>query len=300
MPYAQAFDSNATPSPQAIADAGARQDISAVWVKRWDVHTGMTDEMLREMKQSLADSHPIAIGLRWPNEERYESGLVLAMPPEGKVFDGHSLTLVGYRDEPGLPGGGAFLFRNSFGPTWGDGGYAWMPYAYAQAYGNDALGLRLGGGTPLPNNRSAQSPIEAESLPIADRRDCDTSVQQMAPWGAALWSGGAQLFCGCGEGSTVTMLLPVKTAGRYTLDLYATRAPDFGLVRLSLDGRRLGPELDAYAPEVEPSGRISLGAVHLAAGDHHLRFEVVGRNGRSTGYSFGLDCLDLQSQAGHP
>jgi len=299
MPYAQAFDPNATPSPQAIADAEARQDASAVWVKPWDVHTGMTDEMLGQIRQSLVDGHPLAIGLRWPNEERYEPGLVLALPPEGKVFDGHSLTLVGYRDDPALPGGGAFLYRNSFGPTWGEGGYAWMPYAYAQAYGNDALGLRTGGGSPLPNNRAAWSPIEAESLPIADKHDCDTSVQQMTPWGAAVWSGGAQLFCGCREGGSLTLLLPVKRAGRYSLDLYATRAPDFGLLRLSLDGRRLGPDFDAYAAEVQPSGRLSLGTLHLPAGDHRLRLEVVDKNGESTGYSFGLDCLDLQPQAGH-
>jgi len=55
-------------------------------------------------------------------------------PPEG-VFDGHSVLLIGYRDDPQQPGGGAFLLRNS--NTDRDDGL--MCYEYARAYLNDAL-----------------------------------------------------------------------------------------------------------------------------------------------------------------
>jgi len=53
-------------------------------------------------------------------------------PPE-EVFDGHSVLLVGYRDDP--PGGGVFIFRN----TNRGGRDGFMPYSYARAYMNDAV-----------------------------------------------------------------------------------------------------------------------------------------------------------------
>ncbi len=294
MPYAQSYDAHARPSPEALTDAEKRQRITALWIKEWDIKTGMTDEMLRQIRASLVDGHPIAIGLRWPNEERYGPGHILQMPPAGKVFDGHSIAFVGYRDDVAQPGGGLFLFRNSAGPDWGDRGYAWMPYAYAQAYGNDALGLRVGVGEPLPTNRTAVLPIEFETLQVVDRQQCDPTLQPMTPWGAARWSGGAQLFCGCQPGGSVTFRLPVPQTGRFRLDLYATRAPDYAALRVWLDDRRLRPDLDLYAPEVLPSRRLSLGVVRLAAGDHRLRFEVIGKNEKAIGTLFGLDCLDLR------
>lgn len=51
---------------------------------------------------------------------------------------GHEIVLVGYRDDPSLPGGGAFEMRNSWDETWGDGGYAWLPYAYVEMFCDEA------------------------------------------------------------------------------------------------------------------------------------------------------------------
>ena len=59
---------------------------------------------------------------------------VLQMVPAAEVFDGHSVLLVGFKDDPAQPGGGVFLIRNSGGGVH-DGS---MPYQYACAYVNDA------------------------------------------------------------------------------------------------------------------------------------------------------------------
>jgi C1A family cysteine protease len=57
------------------------------------------------------------------------------MCPANAVYDGHSILLVGYRDDANQPGGGVFLFRNT-----NNGGHdGSMPYIYAQAYVNDAV-----------------------------------------------------------------------------------------------------------------------------------------------------------------
>jgi C1A family cysteine protease len=60
---------------------------------------------------------------------------VLEMPPTDGVYDGHSVLIVGWRDDPDQPGGGVFIFRNSSN----NGRDGYMPYAYARAYMNDAV-----------------------------------------------------------------------------------------------------------------------------------------------------------------
>jgi hypothetical protein len=293
-PYARAYDPALTPTGDAIAEASGRKDVSARWIRRWNPRTGMTDRMLRVMKQSLAEGHPVAIGMRWPKTEQYAAGDALVVPARSEVFDGHSVILVGYDDDASRPGGGTFIFRNHAGPNWRQQGHARLPYAYVRAFGNDALGLRLGGGTVLPGNRTATQPLEAEALPIVSRDGCDASVQDMAQWGALLWSGGRQLFCTGGEGASLTLALPVGREGAYALDLYATRAPDYGTVLVSVGGAAIGGPVDLYGREVLPTGRIALGQVRLAAGTHQVSFRVTGRNARSRGWAFGVDSLELR------
>ncbi|MCC6359114.1 MAG: DUF2961 domain-containing protein [Phycisphaerales bacterium] len=103
------------------------------WIKEWDVNTGLTPEQLAEIKRTLDRQWPVCGGLRWPKAEKWDGDLLEFAPPEG-VRDGHSVLLVGYQDDPSLPGGGALLFRNSARPKQ-DGR---MTYAYASAYMNDA------------------------------------------------------------------------------------------------------------------------------------------------------------------
>lgn len=58
---------------------------------------------------------------------------------------GHAVVLVGYQDnspdDPGehRPGGGYFVFRNSWGQNWAPGnnhapGYGFLPYSYAEQF----------------------------------------------------------------------------------------------------------------------------------------------------------------------
>ncbi len=48
-----------------------------------------------------------------------------------KVLGGHAIATVGYDDSKTIGGQkGALLIRNSWGTTWGEAGYGWLPYAY--------------------------------------------------------------------------------------------------------------------------------------------------------------------------
>lgn len=122
------------------------------WIKTWDASTGVTDEQFQEIKQVLHKQWPVCGGFRWPNAPAWKEGVLQMAPPEG-VFDGHSVLLVGYRDDPKLPGGGAFILRNS--NTDSDDGM--MCYEYAKAYLNDALWIET--------DKAPAQPASAAALP---------------------------------------------------------------------------------------------------------------------------------------
>lgn len=135
MPYAQKFKRSAAPDEQAInaAKEFASLGLRFHWIKEWDVKTGLTPEQTTEIKRTIASGWPVCGGFRWPNREQWKEN-VLQMCESSEVFDGHSVLLIGYKDDDAMPGGGAYLIRNSNG----HGNESWMPYAYASAYMNDA------------------------------------------------------------------------------------------------------------------------------------------------------------------
>jgi hypothetical protein len=136
MPYQPNYDWKHSPSPEAreYAKKLCRTDFRMHWIKTWNASTGVTDEQFQEIKKVLHSGWPVCGGFRWPSAPDWTDG-VLRMAPADKVFDGHSVLLVGYHDDPNLPGGGAFILRNS--NTDKDDGQ--MCYEYLRNYLNDAL-----------------------------------------------------------------------------------------------------------------------------------------------------------------
>jgi hypothetical protein len=82
--------------------------------------------------------------------------------------------------------------------------------------------------------------------------------------------------------------------GAYDLAISLTRAPDYCLVEMTLDGRKLGPAFDGFAPTVTPPTRVPLGRVELKRGNHRLRLTAAGKNSQATGCVLGIDCLELR------
>jgi C1A family cysteine protease len=79
------------------------------------------------LKTALARNLPVAFGM--PVYQSFEStgssGLV-AIPDKSRetLLGGHAMLAVGYDDARGV-----VIVRNSWGSSWGDGGYCYMPYA---------------------------------------------------------------------------------------------------------------------------------------------------------------------------
>ena len=155
------------------------------------------------------------------------------------------------------------------------------------------LGRRWRFGMRLPRNRPGPGAFEAEALEVVGRRGAPTSIQPMDGFGVGDWSGGEQRFCAAARGGVVTLKLPIARAGRYRITVYATLAPDFGVVQCAVNGEPCGPPTDLYAPIVLPTGPIQLGRVQLPAGTHELSFEVTSKHPGSIGHKFGIDAIEL-------
>ena len=135
MPYRDKFDPAAKPSDGAIAHAKEIRSLGLKlhWIKEWDADKGVNEKQLAEIKKTLAQQWPVSGGFLWPKSKAVDLNL-LTVVPRSEVIDGHSVLLVGYRDDAAQPGGGVFVFRN----TSHGGRDGWMPYAYAREFVNDA------------------------------------------------------------------------------------------------------------------------------------------------------------------
>lgn len=145
----------------------------------------------------------------------------------------------------------------------------------------------------LPENAPTGA-LEIEQLEIRASASAECSTQEMDRFGAGNWSKGRQLFCRAQAPELfVTVQLPVTASALWRLDLYATRAPDFGVLEVYLDNEPIGAAYDGWAPDVLASGAIALGQQRLAAGPHELSFLVRRKNPASSGSHFGVDAIAL-------
>jgi hypothetical protein len=160
MPYAESFDPARKPDKKAVADAKKIHALGLQlhWIKQWDPDRGASDEQIAEIKRTLRRRWPVCGGFLWPNNEGpLWKKDVLQKCPRSDVMDGHSILLVGYRDDPAQPGGGVFLLRNSAGPS-RDG---MMTYDYVRAYMNDAAWIDFpGAGKGGPRGHSSKPPSQ--------------------------------------------------------------------------------------------------------------------------------------------
>ncbi len=136
MPYASDFDPKRQPSNAALDQARQCREagLRLHWIKPWDPNRGLNDEQFAALKETLRQQWPVCGGFLWPKQAKWTDG-VLQMATRDHVRDGHSVLLVGFRDDLAQPGGGVFLVQNSSnGPRNGA-----LSYEYVRAYMNDAV-----------------------------------------------------------------------------------------------------------------------------------------------------------------
>jgi len=176
--------------------------------------------------------------------------------------------------------------------------YAAMAYWYLAPGGTDPyrpapLAERLGYWTGV-QNFTVKGALEGEKLKVLQRTGGKLEEQDMSGF-QGQWSNDAHLWwTGAKPGDRLDLSVPVGKAGVYQLNLQLTKARDYGIVQLSLDGKKLGDPIDLYNPEVIPTGELALGSHDLPAGDHTLSFEITGANPKADkSYMVGLDYVKL-------
>ncbi len=84
---------------------------------------------LTQLKATLAAGNLFAFGFtaytNFESDQVRTNGILTVPDPSEQMLGGHAVLAVGYDDSEGM-----FLVRNSWGPTWGLGGYFKMSYSY--------------------------------------------------------------------------------------------------------------------------------------------------------------------------
>jgi hypothetical protein len=123
-----------------------------------------------DLRQALAGGKPVAFSVPvykyWQTQPVRNSGDIRMPLPSDENIGGHAMCLVGYQDDPDVPGGGFFLVRNSWGTGWAANsavapGYARLPYAYMTSFGRAAYTASMPApGDDKPGEETAGSWLE--------------------------------------------------------------------------------------------------------------------------------------------
>ena len=118
-------------------------------------------------------------------------------------------------------------------------------------------------------------------------------VQPMKTFGSG-WSGDGQLFwSGGSEGAVLDLFIEVPAAATYAMELYLTRAPDYGQLKIQVDGKDAPELIDAYAPRVIAPTPRQIGKFSLGQGERKISFMIAGKHPQATGYLVGIDRIRL-------
>jgi len=137
--------------------------------------------------------------------------------------------------------------------------------------------------------------IEGEKMKILAKTGGNAARQELSGFGLD-WSDEAHLWWIEGKpGDTLDLAVTVEKTATYRLKMQLTKAIDYGIVQLYLDGKKLGGPIDLFNNRVIPTGVLDMGIHELSKGQHTLRVEIVGANKKAVKkYMFGLDYLKLE------
>jgi putative membrane-bound dehydrogenase-like protein len=146
-----------------------------------------------------------------------------------------------------------------------------------------------------PATKKVPGAIEGEALKVLRRTGGSSAAQGMESFGRDLWSGNSQLWWTGGRpGDRLELAIPVEKDGTYRLEAALTRARDYGVVQLWLDGKKIEGAIDLYNPAVVTTGAVLLAELPLEKGEHVLAVEILGANPQAVkAYMFGLDYVLL-------
>lgn len=136
--------------------------------------------------------------------------------------------------------------------------------------------------------------LEGEAMQIRQKTGGKTELQSGAQFD---WSGNKQLWwIDAKEGDMLTLDFPVDKPGLYALTAALTKAKDYGVISIALNGKPLTEKLDLYNPSVITE-EIALGTCQLKQGVNQLEVKIIGSNPEAIKRNmFGLDYILLTNK----
>ncbi len=121
-------------------------------------------------------------------------------------------------------------------------------------------------------------------------------TQGMQGFTGGTWKNNDQLWwTDAKPGDKLEVAVPVKKTGTYELSVVLTKARDYGIVQLYVNGKKAGDPVDLYNPEVISTDPIPIGSHQLSEGQATLAVQIVGANEKAIpAYMFGLDYVILE------
>jgi hypothetical protein len=145
---------------------------------------------------------------------------------------------------------------------------------------------------PMAVAANVKGALEGEALKIVRK----TATADVQAGYEDLWSQQKQLWWrGAKPGDVLVLAFPVKAAGRHKIIGNFTRAPDYGIMQLSINDQKAGDPIDFYKAGDVGAVRRELGTFELKAGENQFKVEIKGANPKALPrYMFGLDYLLLE------
>ena len=117
-----------TDAPQSVHDDAMQRRV--ITAKNVVLRKGERKENLKNLKSAIADGFPVIISLRLSEAFHTTGGFVQTPSREeveshNGVHSNHAMVICGYSDDQRV-----FIVRNSWGRSFGDNGYCYIPYSY--------------------------------------------------------------------------------------------------------------------------------------------------------------------------
>jgi len=142
-----------------------------------------------------------------------------------------------------------------------------------------------------------ENAIEAESLQYTASHG-NVGPQDLQPL-EGKWSGDKHVWYNGGQpGDTVEFKLDAPSEGDYEIIGHFTKARDFGIAQISVNGKVASEKMDFYSPRIMPTEQVSLGTHHLSKTGNTITFKILGANEKAEkAYMLGVDYFLLQPKA---
>lgn len=112
------------------------------------------------------------------------------------------------------------------------------------------------------------------------------------------WSSHRQLlWYSANPSDNLKATLPVEKAGTYQINAQFTKANDYGIFEIYLNGEKIEDSIDFYNNRVDATGTINFGQHELKTGNNEFKFIIIGANPTAVQkFMFGLDYIELVQQ----